>query len=98
MAAAAHTKGGFGGVSQSVGREFNQADKGHKFKEGGTSMATKKMDAESKKEFAFMKANKAPKSMIAADMKEEGYAKGGGIESRGKTNCKMVGMKKGGRC
>lgn len=30
MAAAAHTPGGFGGVSQKVGREFNQADKGSK--------------------------------------------------------------------
>jgi hypothetical protein len=28
MAAAAHTPGGFGGVPQSVGQEFNQADKG----------------------------------------------------------------------
>lgn len=28
MAAAAHTKGGYGGVSQSVGRDFNSADKG----------------------------------------------------------------------
>jgi hypothetical protein len=28
MAAAAHTTGGFGGVPQSVGREFNEADKG----------------------------------------------------------------------
>lgn len=28
MAAAAHTPGGFGGVPQSVGREFNNADKG----------------------------------------------------------------------
>ncbi len=27
MAAAAHTKGGFGGVPQSVGREFNRKDK-----------------------------------------------------------------------
>lgn len=26
MAAAAHTPGGYGGVPQSVGREFNQAD------------------------------------------------------------------------
>jgi hypothetical protein len=26
MAAAAHTKGGFGGVPQSVGKEFNAAD------------------------------------------------------------------------
>lgn len=28
MAAAAHTPGGYDGVPQSVGREFNQADKG----------------------------------------------------------------------
>ena len=28
MAAAAHTAGGYDGVPQSVGREFNQADKG----------------------------------------------------------------------
>ena len=30
MAAAAHTKGGYGGVPQKVGKEFNQADKGGK--------------------------------------------------------------------
>ncbi len=28
MAAAAHTKGGYGGVPQSVGKEFNEADTG----------------------------------------------------------------------
>ena len=32
MAAAAHTKGGFGGVPQKVGKEFVKADK---MKEGG---------------------------------------------------------------
>ena len=35
MEAAAHTKGGFGGVSQKVGKEFAKADKGKKFKGGG---------------------------------------------------------------
>jgi hypothetical protein len=35
MAASAHTKGGFGGVPQSVGKEFNMADKGKKFNKGG---------------------------------------------------------------
>ena len=35
MEAAAHTKGGFGGVPQKVGKEFANADKGKKFKEGG---------------------------------------------------------------
>ncbi len=28
MAAAAHTPGGYGGVPQKVGKDFNQADKG----------------------------------------------------------------------
>ena len=35
MQIAAHTKGGYGGVSQKVGKEFAKADKGKKFKEGG---------------------------------------------------------------
>ena len=35
MEAAAHTKGGFGGVPQKVGKEFVKADEGKKFKEGG---------------------------------------------------------------
>ena len=35
MQAAAHTKGGFGGVPQKVGKEYIQADKGKKFKDGG---------------------------------------------------------------
>jgi len=35
MEAAAHTKGGFGGVPQKVGKEFAEADEGRKFKEGG---------------------------------------------------------------
>jgi hypothetical protein len=37
MAAAAHTKGGFGGVPQSVGKEFNEADKGGKLLKKGKS-------------------------------------------------------------
>ena len=35
MEIAAHTKGGYGGVPQKVGKEFAKADKGKKFKEGG---------------------------------------------------------------
>ena len=35
MQAAAHTKGGFGGVPQKVGKEYIRADEGKKFKEGG---------------------------------------------------------------
>ena len=35
MEAAAHTKGGFGGVPQKVGKEFIKADEGKKFSKGG---------------------------------------------------------------
>ena len=40
MQAAAHTKGGFGGVSQKVGKEFVKADK--KMKDGGIAQSLKK--------------------------------------------------------
>jgi hypothetical protein len=39
MQAAAHTKGGFGGVPQKVGKEFVHADKNKKFGKGGPSLA-----------------------------------------------------------
>ena len=39
MAAAAHTKGGFGGVPQKVGKEFVKADKAKPMKSGGVSLA-----------------------------------------------------------
>lgn len=39
MEAAAHTKGGFGGVPQKVGKEFVNADKSKKFAKGGPSLA-----------------------------------------------------------
>ena len=35
MAAAAHTKGGFGGVPQSVGKDFFAADQAKKHEKGG---------------------------------------------------------------
>ena len=35
MEAAAHTKGGFGGVPQKVGKEFVKSDEGKKFSKGG---------------------------------------------------------------
>ena len=53
-----------------------------------------------KKEMAFMKKKGAPKSMIKHEMAEakgKGYAKGGGIESKGKTKGKMVKMAMGGK-
>lgn len=86
------------GISQSVGKEFNQADKGRKFKEGGETM-DKKMEM---RHAAAMKKAGLPKKMVKEEMAEaKGYAKGGaidGVAQRGKTKGKMVVMKKGGRC
>ena len=80
------------GVPQSVGREFTKS-------EGGEMKESKKMVG---KELAFMKKKGAPKSMVKHEesemaMKKGGkvkcMAKGGGIESKGKTKGKMIVMK-----
>ena len=83
------------GVSQSVGKDFSAADKGKTFKKGGDIVESKKMV---KKEMAFMKKKGAPKSMIKHEKAEMGmkFAKGGGIESRGKTKGTVIRMAAGG--
>jgi hypothetical protein len=88
MAAAAHNPAFAkkAGVPVSVAKEFNQADKGRKFKEGGIM---KKMNP-------FMEMI-AKKKEAAAKKPAKKMAKGGGIESKGKTKGKMVTMKKGGK-
>jgi hypothetical protein len=84
------------GVPQSVGKDFSAADKGRKFSKGGGEMAESK--AMVGKEMAFMKKKGAPKSMMKHEQSEmKGYAKGGGIESKGKTKGKMIRMNRGGR-
>ena len=92
MQAVAHNKSFAkqAGVPQSVGREFSKS-KGGEMKESKAMM---------KKEVSFMKKKGAPKSMIKhekAEMKGLKFARGGGIESRGKTKGKMIKMAKGGR-
>jgi hypothetical protein len=99
------------GVPQSVGKDFSNADKGKTFKRGG-DMATKKANpfmemiakkkemAKGKKEGMHkmpdgkMMKDSAMKKMAAGGM---AYAKGGGIESKGKTKGKMISMKSGGK-
>ena len=78
------------GVPQSVGQDFNKADKGRKFSKGGDAMATKK---------PMPKGLFGGKETYKEEMKEaKGYARGGGIESKGKTKGKMVKMMGGGKC
>jgi hypothetical protein len=91
------------GIPQSVGEDFVKADKGRKFERGGEMKESKKMVG---KEIAFMKKKGAPKSMVKHEeaemsaMKKGGkvakYARGGGIEVKGKTKGKMVKMAAGG--
>jgi hypothetical protein len=99
------------GVPQSVGKDFSNADKSRKFKEGGDMKESKMVG----KEIGFMKKAGAPKSMIKHEMAEakgKPFAKGGmtkmgavktaapsrdGIAAKGKTKGKMVTMKSGGK-
>ena len=83
------------GIPRSVAEKF-VGPKAHA--EGGNVKESKAM---MKKEVAFMKKKGAPKSMIAhekAEAKGKPFAKGGGIESKGKTKGKMVKMMGGGKC
>ena len=71
-------------------------------KEGGEMKKDSK--AMAKKEIAFMQKKGAPKSMIKHEKEEYGmkkggkaYARGGGIEIKGKTRGKMVKMMGGGK-
>ena len=102
------------GIPQKVGKEFMQADKGRKFKEGGDMKESKAMMG---KELAFMKKKGAPKSMVKHEMAEMGAMKKGGsvkkmasgglaaghksadgIAKKGKTKTTQVKMKYGGAC
>jgi hypothetical protein len=100
------------GVPQSVGKDFNEADKGRKFSKGGdmaskmnpgfmAMMAKKKDGAKSAMPAALAKHAAKPASKAHAGLKAGGMAKmakGGGIETKGKTKGKQVVMKKGGQC
>ena len=83
------------GIPRSVAEKF-VGPKAHA--EGGT--VKKESPAMVKKEMAFMKKKGAPKSMIKHEMAEakgKPFAKGGGIESKGKTKGKMIKMAMGGK-
>jgi len=86
------------GVPKSVGKDFNEADKGRKFGKGGEMAESKKMVG---KEVAFMKKKGAPAAMVKHEKAEMmGMKKGGGVDGvakKGKTKGTMVKMNKGGK-
>ena len=78
------------GVPQSVGKDFNQADKGKKFKEGG---AMKHDDI--KQDMPMMK-KVAAKAVKGHEKKMHGMASGGKVAQLNKANgCAIKGKSKG---
>jgi hypothetical protein len=99
------------GVPQSVGKDFNEADKGRKFSKGGDTMASKmnpgfmammakkKDGAKGSMPPALAKHAAKPASKAHAGLKGGGYVKAAdGVAQRGKTKGTQVTMKKGGQC
>ena len=101
------------GVPQSVGKDFTAADKGRKFAKGGDmakkippfmgketkAEEAKEMKVKAKSPAMYMKGEKAEGVHSKSGMdKPTKYARGGGIESKGKTKGKMVTMMGGGKC
>ena len=81
------------GVPQSVGKEFSNADKGRKFSKGGDMKhADVKMDKK-----MMQKAVNKHEGRLHKGSPMTKLAKGGGIETKGKTKGKMITMKSGGR-
>ena len=81
------------GVPQSVGKDFSAADKGRKFSKGGDM---KHEDVKMDKKMMQKAVNKHEGRLHKGSAMTK-LAKGGGIESRGKTKGKMITMKSGGR-
>lgn len=101
------------GVPQSVGKDFTAADKGRKFAKGGymakkippfmgketKAEEAKEMKVKAKSPAMYMKGEKAEGVHGKSGMeKPTKYARGGGIESKGKTKGTMVKMMGGGKC
>ena len=85
------------GIKQSVGQDFLTADKGKKFKEGGS------MKHDDIKQDMPMMEKVAKKAVKGHEKKMHGMAKGGvtradGCITKGHTKGKMITMKSGGAC
>ena len=85
------------GIPRSVGEEFLTADKGKKFREGGTMK-----HSDISKDMPMMK-KVAGQAVKGHEKKMHGMAKGGvtradGCVTKGHTKGKMIKMNKGGAC
>ena len=85
------------GVSQSVGQDFNKADKGKTFKGGGAMKHDDiKQDMPMMKKVAKQEVKAHEKSMHK--MAKGGVTRADGCITKGHTKGKMVSMKSGGYC
>jgi hypothetical protein len=85
------------GVPQSVGKDFNNADKGKKFKEGGTMKHSDiKEDMPMMKKVAKQEVKAHEKSMHK--MAKGGVTRADGCVTKGHTKGTMVKMRSGGMC
>ena len=82
------------GIPQSVGMDFNKADKGKKFKGGG--MNDMKQDMPMMKKVAKQEVKVHEKSMHK--MAGGGVTRADGCVSKGHTKGTMISMKSGGMC
>ena len=82
------------GIPQSVGMDFNKADKGKKFKGGG--MNDMKQDMPMMKKVAKEEVKAHEKSMHK--MAGGGVTRADGCVSKGHTKGTMISMKSGGMC
>ena len=85
------------GIPQSVGKDFNNADKGKKFSKGGP------MKHDDIKQDMPMMKKVAAKAVKGHEKKMHGMAKGGvtradGCITKGHTKGKMIKMMSGGAC
>lgn len=101
MAAAAHNPG-FAkkvGIPVSVAKEFNKADKGRKFKEGGIMKHDDiKQDMPMMKKVAKQEVKAHEKSMHKMAKGGTASARADGCATKGKTKGTMITMKSGGMC
>jgi hypothetical protein len=77
------------GVPQSVGKDFNEADKGRKFSKGGNIMATRKNNGITTAKMGSVRTAAPSRDGIAS----KGKTKGTMVKMSGST---PLGMKKGG--
>lgn len=110
MAAAAHNPkfAKKAGVPVSVAKEFNKADTGKKFKEGGMALFKgKETPAEERKEAKAVKSGKLSPAQYAKGEAKEGHGKGAMAKGKALKSGKLPvekyakeseGMKKGGSC